>query len=97
MYQRLGQELIVKLHAGPALCHLRALAVMRWETNALVHFRIQSISKPDITKRPLISKCYISPRVLNAFILSLYNQNTVVSKGYTGPLEFDITRVDCIT
>ena len=33
--------------------------------------RIQStpvISKPDITKYPLIAKCDISPRVLNAFI-----------------------------
>ena len=29
--------------------------------------------------------------------LSLYNENTVISKGYTGPLDFDITGVDCIT
>ena len=28
--------------------------------------------------------------------LSLYNENTVISKEYTGPLDFDITGVDCI-
>ena len=27
---------------------------------------------------------------------SLYNENTVISKEYTGPLDFDITGVDCI-
>ena len=27
---------------------------------------------------------------------SLYNENTVISKGYTGPLDFDITGVDSI-
>ena len=27
---------------------------------------------------------------------SLYNENTVISKEYTGPLYFDITGVDCI-
>ena len=27
---------------------------------------------------------------------SLYNENTVKSKEYPGPLDFDITRVDCI-
>ena len=27
---------------------------------------------------------------------SLYNENTVISKEYTGPLDFDITEVDCI-
>ena len=26
----------------------------------------------------------------------LYNENTVISKEYTGPLDFDITAVDCI-
>ena len=26
---------------------------------------------------------------------SLYNENTVISKEYTGPLDFDITGVDC--
>ena len=38
----------------------------------------------------------LSPRVLNAFIFILYNENTVISKEYTGPLDFDITGVDCI-
>ena len=52
------------------------------------------ISKPDITKYPLIAECYISPRVLNAFILSSSNENTVTSKEYTGPLDFDVTEVD---
>ena len=28
--------------------------------------------------------------------LSPYNDNTVKSKEYTGPLDFDITAVDCI-
>ena len=27
---------------------------------------------------------------------SLYNENKVISKEYTGPLDFDITGVDCI-
>ena len=27
---------------------------------------------------------------------SLYNENTVISKEYPGPLDFDITEVDCI-
>ena len=27
---------------------------------------------------------------------SLYNENTVISKEYTGPLGFDTTGVDCI-
>ena len=27
---------------------------------------------------------------------SLYNENTVISKEYTGPLDFDITGVDCM-
>ena len=27
---------------------------------------------------------------------SAYNEYTVISKEYTGPLEFDITGVDCI-
>ena len=27
---------------------------------------------------------------------SLHNENTVISKEYTGPLDFDITGVDCI-
>ena len=27
--------------------------------------------------------------------LSLYNENTVISKEYTGPLDFDVTGVDC--
>ena len=27
---------------------------------------------------------------------SLYNENTVISKEYPGPLDFDITGVDCI-
>ena len=26
---------------------------------------------------------------------SLYNENTVISKEYTDPLDFDITGVDC--
>ena len=52
------------------------------------------ISKPDIRKYPLIAKCDISPRVLNAFS-SAYNEYTVISKEYTGPLDFDITGVDC--
>ena len=26
---------------------------------------------------------------------SAYNENTVISKEYTGPLDFDITGVDC--
>ena len=26
----------------------------------------------------------------------LYNENTVISKEYPGPLDFDITGVDCI-
>ena len=26
----------------------------------------------------------------------LYNENTVISKEHTGPLDFDITGVDCI-
>ena len=26
---------------------------------------------------------------------SLYNENTVISKEHTGPLDFDITGVDC--
>ena len=28
---------------------------------------------------------------------SLYNENTVISKEYPGPLDFDITGVDCIS
>ena len=28
---------------------------------------------------------------------SLYNENTVISKEYPGPLYFDITGVDCIS
>ena len=36
------------------------------------------------------------PRVLNAFILSPYNKNTVISEEYTGPLDFHITGVNCI-
>ena len=31
---------------------------------------------------------------MHSFI-SLYNENTVISKEYTGPLDFDITGVDC--
>ena len=27
---------------------------------------------------------------------SLYNENTVISKEYTGPLDFDLTGGDCI-
>ena len=27
---------------------------------------------------------------------SLYNENTVISEEYTGPLDFDIAGVDCI-
>ena len=54
------------------------------------------ISKPDITKYPLIAKCDIPPRVLNALFSSAYNEYTVISKEYTGPLDFDITGVDCI-
>ena len=27
---------------------------------------------------------------------SLYNENTVISREYTGPLDFDITAVECI-
>ena len=62
------------------------------------YFYVQStpvISKPDITKYPLIAKCYSSPRVVNAFIFIPYNENTVISKEYTGPLDFNITGVDC--
>ena len=44
------------------------------------------ISNPNITKYPLIAKCDIS---------SAYNEYTVISKEYTGPLDFDITGVDC--
>ena len=29
--------------------------------------------------------------------LSPYNENTVISKEYTGPLDLDITVVDCIS
>ena len=28
---------------------------------------------------------------------SLYNENTVILREYTGPLDFDITGVDCIS
>ena len=62
-------------------------------------FTIQStpvISKPDITKYPLIAKCDTSPRVLMHVFSSAYNEYTVISKEYIGPLDFDITGVDCI-
>ena len=54
------------------------------------------ISKPDIKKFPVIAKCDIYPRVLNASFSSAYNEYKVISKEYTGPLDFDITGVDCI-
>ena len=46
------------------------------------------ISKPDITKYPLTAKCDIFSRVLNALFSSAYNEYTVISKEYTGPLDF---------
>ena len=54
------------------------------------------ISKPDITKYPLIARCDISSRVLNALFSPAYNECAVISKEYTGPLDFEETGVDCI-
>ena len=54
------------------------------------------ISKPDITKYPLIAKCDISPRVQMLLFSSAYNEYTVISKEYAGVLDFDITGVYCI-
>ena len=59
-----------------------------------MYIQLPLYQKPDITKYPLIAKCDISPRVLNAFIFIPYNEYTVISKEYTGPLYFDITGVD---
>ena len=67
---------------------------MNYSNNSLINqlgFNIQStpvISKPDITKYPLIAKCDTSPGVLNACIFTAYNEYTVISKEYTGPLDF---------
>ena len=38
----------------------------------------------------------IPPEYKMHSFLSLYNENTVISKEYPGPLDFDITGVDCL-
>ena len=65
---------------------------------------VPSLSKPNTVNSryieagynevPAISKWDYPPRVLNSFILPPYYKNTVNSKEYTGPLDFDITGVD---
>ena len=47
-------------------------------------------------ENPLIAKCEISPRVLNALFSFAYNDYTVISKEYAGPFDFDMMTV-CLT